>query len=643
MKATVQPQDLVAPDFDRPAAAAGPNGMEPLGSGGAPALWFRHACHFAPLALLTAAAAILALPADLAQAGPLRILYAGLVALNVWPLAMASWGGALGAAVGAWRAFGGRLSGPLLRAPTGTARTAVLLPVHEEDPIRIAAAVAAMAGSLALERAGTVAIFVLSDTGSPSGARAEEDALARLLTARPAGGPAIHYRRRADRSGRKAGNVADFCARWGADYDFMIVLDADSLMTGAAMAHLIGTMEANPRAALIQGMCYPVGRDTLFARVQQFSAWFHGPLFARGNAFWQGSRGSYWGHNAILRVAAFAAHCGLPVLPGRPPLGGEILSHDTVEAALLLRAGWDVWTLPDGEGGATPESWEEVPTNLLDHLKRERRWCQGNLQHAAVLGAEGLRPASLYHLGNGILHYLSAPLFLLWLALHAWLGGPATEAGDAALGAFVGALVFLPRLLCLAVTLADGATAARFGGRLALTASAILEQVFACLLFPVALVFNAIFVAGTLTGQAVRWDAQVRSDRGVGIGEASARLAGPLAAGLLLLGLIAVRVPLAAALLAPGLVLGVPLAVWSSRRAPGGWGRLFATPEDTAPHPIRRAMAGFEERLRQPVPLMPPPLPPLPRENGMPLTTQVLRQPRRSLPPCASASDEASA
>ena len=441
VEAKVQPQDVVARDPGFPGAVAGreliapslPDAKTPAPS---PAPWLRHACHFGPLTLLTAAGADLALPADPTRIGPLHLLYAGVVALNVWTLAMVSWGGVLGACVTAWQRLGGRLGGPLLRAPTGTARTAVLMPVHEEDPVRVAAAVGAMAESLGRESAGTLAIFVLSDTGSPTAARAEEELVGRLHATRAPGGPAIHYRRRADRVGRKAGNIADFCARWGGDYDFMVVLDADSLMTGPAIARLIGAMEANPRAALIQGMCYPAGRDTLFARFQQFSAWLYGPLFARGTAFWQGPRGSYWGHNAILRVAAFAAHCGLPVLPGRPPLGGEILSHDTVEAALLLRAGWDVWTLPDGGEGPHVESWEEVPTNLLDHLKRERRWCQGNLQHALVLGADGLRPASLYHLGNGILHYLSSLFLLLWLALHAALERSATGS-DAGLAALV--------------------------------------------------------------------------------------------------------------------------------------------------------------------------------------------------------------
>ena len=200
----------------------------------------------------------------------------------------------------------------------------------------------------------------------------------------------------------------------------------------------------------------------------------------------------------------------------------------------------------------------------------------------------------------------------------------------------------MPRLLCLGTVLADGAAAARFGGRRALLLSVAAEQAFTLLLLPVTLIFHAIFVAGVLTGRAVRWDAQVRGARGLAVREASARLALPLGFGLLLLGGLAARTPLAAALLAPGLLAAVPLAIWSSRRAAGRWAGpfgLFAMPEDTGPHPIRRAVAGFEASLRGATVSVP--LPPLPRENGLPLVTQVLRQPRPGLSPCP-ASDEAS-
>jgi membrane glycosyltransferase len=333
------------------------------------------------------------------------VLLVALVTLSVGLLALSSWPAILGFILGAFgRKAGRRQLAPAW--PTGRARTAVLMPIYEEDSARVFAAVEVMRASLAVTGAGEVAFFVLSDTRRSEAAAAEENAYRALLArlASEAGGrrgAPVHYRRRAANMRRKAGNVAKFLERWGGAYDFMVVLDADSLMTGHAIAQMIGTMEANPRAGIVQTMPYAVGRASLFARVQQFAGRLYGPMLARGLAFWQGPRGSYWGHNAIIRVQPFMQHCGLPDLPGHAPLGGEILCHDTVEAALMLRAGWDAWLVPGIEG-----SYEETPTNLLDHLVRERRWCQGNLQHLRVLRAQGLKFASLLHIGVGILRQL---------------------------------------------------------------------------------------------------------------------------------------------------------------------------------------------------------------------------------------------
>src|SRR5690606_17058820 len=170
-------------------------------------------------------------------------------------------------------------------------------------------------------------------------------------------------------------------------------------------------MAANPEVALIQVPPRPIGRSSLFARFQQFSAALVGRTAAEGQSFWQLGEGNYWGHNAILRISAFAGSCGLPQLPGRRPFGGAILSHDFVEAALLRRAGWKVWMAPELGG-----SWEEPPPNLITFAARDRRWCQGNLQHAAIVPAEGLHALSRLHLVMGILAYLAAPLWLLFLA-----------------------------------------------------------------------------------------------------------------------------------------------------------------------------------------------------------------------------------
>src|SRR3546814_3654201 len=222
----------------------------------------------------------------------------------------------------------------------------------------------------------------------------------------------VYYRHRPRNLARKRANIADFCCSWVYRYEYRVGLDADSVMSGACLTRLVGRMDRNPRVGLIQVPPVPVLRETLFARSQQFASSVYGPPFAAGLAYWLEGDSNYWGHNAIIRVQPFLEHCGLPVLPGREPFGGEILSHDFVEAALLRRAGWEVW-LADDLGG----SFEEPPPTLIDHAKRDRRWCQGNLQHIGVLMARGLRPLSRLHLGMGVMSYLSSLLWLLLLVL----------------------------------------------------------------------------------------------------------------------------------------------------------------------------------------------------------------------------------
>jgi membrane glycosyltransferase len=143
-----------------------------------------------------------------------------------------------------------------------------------------------------------------------------------------------------ENTARKSGNIEDWIKRFGAGYDHMIILDADSLMTGDTIVRLVSAMEGHPGVALIQTLPIVVNARTLFARLQQFSGRLYGPLIAAGIAWWHGSEGNYWGHNAIIRVRAFAQDAGLPDLKGRKPFGGHILSHDFVEAALMRRGGW---------------------------------------------------------------------------------------------------------------------------------------------------------------------------------------------------------------------------------------------------------------------------------------------------------------
>ncbi|WP_375465952.1 glucans biosynthesis glucosyltransferase MdoH [uncultured Methylobacterium sp.] len=506
---------------------------------------------------------------------------------------------------------------------SGLSRTAAVVAIHAEDAVAVFAALRVMARSLARADgcSDDIDLFVLSDTRDGAVAAVEEHEFARIQAWRETAGPGIprvRYRRRTANVGRKAGNIAEFCASYGPEYDFMIVLDADSLMTGPAMRRLVRLMEESPTTGLIQTVSYAAGRDTLFARIQQFAVRLYAPLALRCLETWQGPDGSYWGHNAIVRIAAFAEHARLPVLPGRAPLGGEILCHDIVEGGLLVRAGWEVRLLPEMGG-----TWEEMPTNLVDLLGRERRWCQGNMQHLRVLSWPGLAAASRWHLLVGILAYAMLPLWIAYLGLGTWLAARTGDLGLLAYGltgtgpaahalaALTVAVLVLPKLLSLAHVLASPARRAAFGGTGPLLASAALEQAAWVLLWPVMTLFTAGAVLSTLVGRVVRWDAQVREDRRVGWGEACRLQADALVVGALLCAVLAcVGDPQLALWMAPvalALLASPASSVLTSRADLGRLARargLFLTIDDTA-RPAE--LADLAERRPGSVPARPAP------------------------------------
>ncbi|WP_082524053.1 glucans biosynthesis glucosyltransferase MdoH [Methylobacterium sp. Leaf399] len=487
---------------------------------------------------------------------------------------------------------------------SGESRTAAVVAIHAEDAVAVFSALRVMARSLQREggHGDDIDLFVLSDTRDGAIAAVEEHEFARITAWAAQNGPGLprfRYRRRERNTGRKAGNITEFCKTYGPEYDFMIVLDADSLMTGATMRRLVRLMEEAPAVGLIQTVSYAAGRDTLFARIQQFAVRLYAPLAIRCLETWQGPDGSYWGHNAILRIEAFAQNAELPVLPGKAPLGGEILCHDIVEGALLRRAGWEVRLLPEMGG-----TWEEMPTNLVDLLGRERRWCQGNMQHLRVVGMPGLRGASRWHLAVGILSYLACPL---WLAFLAAAGTQAALTGDLGLLAYgltgtgpaahalavltIGTMA-LPKLLSLGHVLASAERRAAFGGTRSLLISAALEQVVWVLLWPVMTLFAAGAVATTFLGRVVRWDVQVRDDRQVPWREACRLQADALVVGAVLAGLLVYAGDLWLALwlgpIALALLTSPAQSVLTSRADLGRAARsrrLFLTADDTAQAP----------------------------------------------------------
>jgi membrane glycosyltransferase len=371
-------------------------------------------------------------------------------------------------------------------------RTAVLIPARNEDVAGLAARIAALRADLAqLGFWRSIDIFVLSDSDNRRVIAAEEAMMARFAGGFPVG-PRVYYRRRLSNAQRKPGNIAEWVQRWGGAYAYMLMLDADSRMSARRIGGLIHRMETHPHLGLIQTGIRLTGAESRFARLQQLATRLYGPAFAAGIAGWSGAAGNYWGHNALVRVRAFAGAAGLPRLRGRTPFGGDILSHDFVEAAWLRRAGWGVEIDPDSRGSA-----EGGPETLAAYHKRDRRWCQGNLQHARVLTARGLHPASRTHMICGIAGYMAAPF---WLALVAGaaLVGPTGGAVLPFLGAL--GLILVQKLAGVLLWMQR-----RPGARGRLLRLALGELVVSALLAPVIMVRQTVAVASVLSGNDCGW------------------------------------------------------------------------------------------------------------------------------------------
>lgn len=407
---------------------------------------------------------------------------------------------------------------------------AVVMPVYNEDTRRIMvgfeACVREIMGSTQAEQFD---FFMLSDTRDEQKAEAELRAWNRMTKRLGRYASHVFYRRREENSHRKVGNLKDFCERWGANYESMIVLDADSVMSGERMLDLARRIEQNPDTALVQTIPMPVRQDTFFGRFVQFAAHLYSPMLATGLSFWQTDSANYWGHNAIIRIAPFMQHCGLPTLEGRAPFGGEVLSHDFVEAALLRRAGWQAYLLTDTTG-----SYEEVPSNIVDYAIRDRRWVQGNIQHLGLLNVKGLKTANRLHFLFGAFAYISSLVLFCMLALGtADALIRATSVPEFFVSEYqlfpswqvarqdmmmvtmwgTAALLFLPKLLGIALALIKRRS--EFGGGFSLLKSAMLELVMAVLIAPLMMFYHSYFVVSVFIGHSVKWEAQEREGRKV--------------------------------------------------------------------------------------------------------------------------------
>ena len=487
-------------------------------------------------------------------------------------------------------------------------RTAVVMPIYNEATARVFGAVQAICEDISRTGLGAAFdYFLLSDTTDPDVWIAEERAFL-ALRERLRGMGRVYYRHRPKNTSRKAGNIADFVTRWGGAYEQMVVLDADSLMTGHSIVSLAAAMEADPDAGIIQTLPLIINRNTLFARLQQFAARIYGPVIAAGLAAWMGRDGNYWGHNAIIRTAAFASHCGLPDLRGKPPFGGHILSHDFVEAALIRRAGYAVTMLPVLGG-----SFEESPPSLIDVGARDRRWCQGNLQHIRVMFARGFHLASRQHFATGIMGYVASPLWMAQLLVGivlvlqstyirpeyftqdfalfpAWPRFDAQRALD--LFAATMAVLLAPKFFGLIVAIVQAPIRKASGGAIRLILSALLEIAMSALLAPIMMLVQSGSVMQILFGRDTGWSPQRRDDGSIPFRDIVRRHKSHTVLGAVTLFAALLISPSLAAWMSPtiaGLLLAIGLSWASGQLSIGLFLKrlgLLATPEERTVPPI---------------------------------------------------------
>ncbi|MGE0723127.1 MAG: glucans biosynthesis glucosyltransferase MdoH [Alphaproteobacteria bacterium] len=583
--------------------------------------WRRRAFAAAVLATVLAMSALMARALSVGGFDLLDLAMLLLFATTVPWYAIGFWNGVVGLALWWLARDPVGVVAPFLRRgsddePIAT-RTAIVLCIRNEEPARIFRVLADLLDGLAASGHGSrFHAFVLSDTDDA--AIAEREAREAAATeALLRGRVELTYRRRRSNEGFKAGNIRDFCERWGAGFDHMVTLDADSVMTPEAVLRLVRIMQREPTFGIVQTLVVGMPSTSAFARLFQFGMRLGMRSYTLASAAWQGDCGPYWGHNAIIRMAPFVAHCRIAKLPGKPPLGGEVLSHDQIEAAMMRRAGFEVRVIPE-EGG----SWEANPPTLLEFIRRDLRWCQGNMQYGSFIAMPGIAPVSRFHLGLAMLMYFGAPAWTLLLvisALRVALGDVPEGLFEPAAGnlllALVLGMVFAPKIATAIDVLVTPARRHAFGGAARFLASFAAETVYSLLIFPITTLAHAVFMAGLPFHRTIGWSGQSREDHVVPARTALRALwrqtALGLATGALFLSLS--WEALAYGLLGvAGLALAVPFAVVTSLPGLGlllvrlGIGRL---PEETEPPGalVRIGLPALARRPMPPAPALGPP------------------------------------
>lgn len=500
---------------------------------------------------------------------------------------------------------------------------ALLMPIYNEVPWYVLGNARSMLEELrAYGGPHKYAVFILSDTRDDAIAAQEQASVQALrdeLSAEMGAGFGtdipLYYRRRPDNTDRKVGNLSDWVRRWGGDWPAMMVLDADSLMTGKAIARLSDALARDPGAGLIQSFPQLIGAQSVFARMQQFANGVYGVAMAEGVARWCGQEGNYWGHNAIIRTAAFAHCAGLPrvrSLVGRENL---IMSHDFVEAGLLRRAGWGVRFLPRIRG-----SYEETPQTLIDHILRDRRWCQGNLQHLNLLWTSGFNSLSRFHLFHGAMGYLMSPIWFALLVMWALIGRgenanvltyfsemnplmptwpEMSEGRHVLIIVLMYAMLLAPKVLGVLAIPLTGARYREFGGGWRFAVSFLSEIVLSVIYAPILMVQQMIAVFRTVFGLQRGWSPQARDGGRYGLRTlAICHALETVSGAALFTGIVVGLVSPWLLPIAISLTLAIPLSALSGVSISGTVGRWMATREEYREPPVTQAARHYRSQLK---------------------------------------------
>ncbi|MDF7666256.1 glucans biosynthesis glucosyltransferase MdoH [Orbaceae bacterium ESL0727] len=416
----------------------------------------------------------------------------------------------------------------------GAHRTALVMPICNEDVARVFAGLRATYQSLVeTGHAQCCDFYILSDTNDPDLYVNELKAWADFNAEKEHNGCNIFYRHRKRRVKRKSGNIDDFCRRWGNQYEYMMILDADSIMTGDCILKMIAMMEMTPTAGILQSPPKSVRMTTLYGRIQQFANQIYSDIFCSGTHFWQLDAAQYWGHNAMIRLKPFIEHCLLsPLYKRKNPI--HILSHDLVEATLMRRAGYGVWIAYNMNG-----SYEELPGNMIEDLKRDNRWCMGNLLNLHLIFKSGITLTHRVMFITSGMAYISSLLWLIFLIFSTllllvfnvsepqyflrpnqfypvwprWNEHLAMQLLSTTL-----VLLFAPKVFSYAIILAR--TGAKdVGGVFKLTLSILIEMIWSMILAPIRMIFHSKFVIKVWLGSKIQWKSPSRSDDALTWGE----------------------------------------------------------------------------------------------------------------------------